>query len=116
METILRGLSAGFIVGVICVAYVVLRLTYIQKQLEVSGGTLSQSHKISKTWMLMAIFSSGSIVWGSIGAGIYYVVRDHVYFVLFSFSIAFILTAILIMKETQFKADKIVLTLTITLI
>ncbi len=113
METFLRGLSAGFIVGVACVAYVLLRLSYIQKQLEANGATLAQSHRINRAWMMMAILSSGSIVWGFLGAAIWYVVRDHVYFVLFSLSIGFIITAMLFMKDTQFKTDKIVLTLAI---
>lgn len=115
METILRGLSAGFIVGVVCVVYVLLRISRIQRQLEAEGVDTLNDEGLSNTWLLMAVFSSSSIVWGFLGAAIYYFVRNHVYFMLFSVCLAIIMTSILIFKNTRYKSDKIVLTLTITL-
>jgi uncharacterized membrane protein len=116
METILRGLSAGFIVGVICVIYVVIRISKVHDKLEAEGVDLYEDEKKSTSWMIMAVFSSGSIVWSFLGAAIYRIVQNHFYFVLFSICTAFILSTILYFrKKTAFKADKIVLTLIMTI-
>ena len=115
METILRGLSAGFIVGVICVIYVVLRISRWQHKLEAEGVDLYKEQGESTTWMLMAIFSSGSIVWSFIGAGIYRLVQNHFYFMLFSVCAAIILSSILYFKTRSYRFDKIVLTLIMTI-
>lgn len=115
METILRGLSAGFIVGVICVLYVVLRIMRWQHKLEAKGVDLYKEQRQSTTWMLMAIFSSGSIVWSIIGAGIYWLVQNHYYFMLFSICTAIILSCIVYFKTRSYRFDKIVLTLIMTI-
>ena len=115
METILRGLSAGFVVGVICVIYVVLRISRWQHKLEAEGVDLYKEQGESTTWMLMAVFSSGSIVWSFIGAGIYRLVQNHYYFILFSVCTAIILSSILYFKTRSYRFDKIVLTLIMTI-
>ena len=116
METILRGLSAGFVVGVVCVIYVVFRISKVHDQLEAEGVDLYRDEKKSTSWMIMAIFSSGSIVWSFFGALIYRMVQSHFYFVLFSICTGFILSVILYFrKNTAFKGDKIVLTLIMTI-
>ena len=114
METILRGLSAGFIVGVICVIYVVIRISKVHDKLEAEGVDLYKDQLQSTTWMIMAVFSSGSIVWSFFGAFIYRIVQNHFYFVLFSLCTGFILSMILYFKTTAYKTDKIVLTLIMT--
>lgn len=115
METILRGLSAGFIVGVFCVGYVIFRIWRVQRKLEASGINMLEDDKLGNNWLLMAFVASSSIVWGFLGAGIYYLVKSHFYFILFSLCLAFMLSAILFFKDTYFKSDKIVLTLIITI-
>lgn len=45
METIMRGLSAGFVVGVICVIYVVFRISKVHEQLEAEGVDLYKDEK-----------------------------------------------------------------------
>ncbi|MCA9743610.1 MAG: hypothetical protein H6695_16110 [Deferribacteres bacterium] len=116
METIMRGLSAGFVVGVICVIYVVFRISKVHEQLEAEGVDLYKDEKKSTSWMIMAIFSSGSIVWAFVGAAIYRMVQNHFYFVFFSICTGFILSVIIYFrKDTPFKGDKIVLTLIMTI-
>lgn len=114
METMLRGLSAGFVVGVICVIYVVIRISKVHDKLEAEGVDLYKDERQSTTWMIMAVFSSGSIVWSFLGAAIYRMVQNHFYFTLFSICTGFILSMILYFKTTAYKADKIVLTLIMT--
>ena len=77
METILRGLSAGFVVGVICVIYVVFRISKVHEKLKAEGVDLYKDERQSTTWMIMAVFSSGSIVWSFFGAAIYRMVQNH---------------------------------------
>lgn len=116
METILRGLSAGFVVGVICVIYVVIRVSKVRDKLEAEGVDLYEDERKSTSWMIMAVFSSGSIVWSFLWAAIYRVVQNHIYFVLFSICTAFILSMMLYFrKNTAFKTDKIVLILIMTI-
>lgn len=117
METIFKGLLSGFIVGVICVAYVLIRSWRVQAELT-QGGTRAfekDQDRDSNNWMVMAVFSSASLVWGFIGAGIYHIFRSHFLFMLFSLIFALIITLVLLFRKTSYKFDKIILTLVITI-
>jgi len=114
METLLVGLGAGFIIGVICVVWVLFRISRLQQKIEHDGSNLEQQED-SRSWIIMAVVSSSSIVWGLLGGVIYYFVKSHLYFMLFSFAVALIISAMLFLKDTRYKYDKIGLTLIITI-
>jgi len=120
MQTIAVGLFAGFLVGIVCVIYVFLR-TYRLVSGQVSTGKghgPSQSMPYSESLtssglMFMAIFGSGSMLWGFIGAGIYHLIRDDLYFFILSISLAVFINIWIWRSKTTFAVDKMVLSVII---
>src|SRR5687768_8388849 len=75
MHTIISGLLAGLVVGVVCIMYVLARTRKMEKAYE-SGQTIPYSEgRTSVGLMTMGVFGSGSIVWGFVGAGLYHLIR-----------------------------------------
>ena len=123
MQTIFVGLVSGLIVGVICVAYVLLRTTKLfaahlaaHSAAKHSGaGTLQampESAPItSPGLMFMAIFGSGSLLWGFLGAGIYHLIRDDERFFVLSLALAAGVITWIWLSKTSFAIDKMILTL-----
>ena len=110
MQAIITGLQAGFIVGVVCVVYVLLRSWYINMQLENSPMDTAEFRIASTNWMVMAFFSSASVVWGFIGAGIYHLIKSEVTFALGSLIAAVVLSLIFLVSNVRNKGDKAFLT------
>jgi len=120
MRTILLGLLSGFVVGVVCVAYVFLRTTRMiatQNTAEPDGnGGLPYSESLTSSGlMFMAVIGSGSLLWGFIGAGIYHLIRDETKFFILSALLAASVITLILLSKTTFVYDKIILTLVIIL-
>ncbi len=115
MQTIYTGLIAGFIVGVVCVLYVLFRSWRIETSLHGRRPDSEMQNSISNHWMIMGIFSSASLVWGFVGAGIFHLLEDWTLFLIFSIVFAVIVTVYLVFKDTSYKTDKIVLNLIIVI-
>lgn len=120
MQTILVGLLSGFVVGVVCVAYVFLRTTRViatQEAAEAggeSGGGLPYSENLTSSGlMFMAVIGSGSLLWGFIGAGLYHLIRDEWKFFVLSAMLAAAVIVLILLSKTTFMLDKIILAIVI---
>lgn len=122
MQTVLVGLAAGLMVGVICIFYVFLR-TKILVAAKIAAQQGSQSSQevsyaeqpTSSTFMFIAFIASGSLLWGFIGAGIYHLIRDDLYFFILSVVLALIVNVKIWISKTTYAKDKMVVTLVILL-
>ena len=114
MQTVLVGLLAGFVVGVICVAYVFLRTRrFIAPEGigDASRESLPYSEEVtSSSLMLMAVVGSGSLLWGFIAAGLYHIIQEDDKFFLLSALFAVIMNVGIWLSKTTFTLDKIFLT------
>ena len=120
MQTVLVGLLSGFVVGVICVAYVFLRTTRViatQNAAKAGGdsGLPYSENLTSSGLMFMAMIGSGSLLWGFIGAGLYHLIRDEWKFFTLSSMLAMAIILLILLSKTTFMMDKIVLTLFIVM-
>ncbi|RMD96453.1 MAG: hypothetical protein D6814_11360 [Calditrichaeota bacterium] len=115
METLLRGLLSGFIVGIVCVVYVLVRSSHVESQLQEGYSDIAQKDIVSNSWMMMALMGSASLVWGFIGAGIFRLMESQFLFVFFSILLALAVSITIYIRDVSYKFDKIVLTLIITL-
>ncbi len=120
MQTILVGLLSGFVVGVICVAYVFLRTTRViatQNAAESGGnGGLPYSENLTSSGlMFMAVIGSGSLLWGFIGAGLYHLIRNDLKFFMISAMLAAAIILLILLSKTTFMIDKIILTIVIVM-
>lgn len=122
MQTVLVGLAAGLMVGVICIFYVFLR-TKILVAAKIAAQQGSQSSQevsyaeqpTSSTFMFIAFIASGSLLWGFIGAGIYHLIRDDLYFFILSVVLALVVNIKIWTSKTTYAKDKMVVTLVILL-
>ncbi len=111
MHTIISGLLAGFVVGVVCIVYVLFR-TRKMATAHKAGETIPYSEgRTSVGLMIMAIFGSGSMVWGFVGAGLYHLIHVETSFFLISLSLAALFTFVIWRSRTTFARDKVLLTL-----
>lgn len=119
MQTVLVGLLAGFVVGVICVAYVFLRTRrYVTPESvgETARENLPYSEEVtSSSMMLMAVVGSGSLLWGFIAAGLYHIIQEDGKFFLLSAAFAVIMNLGILLSKTTFRLDKVFLTTLIIL-
>ncbi len=113
MQAIYTGLLAGFIVGVVCVIYVLSRSWYINSRLEINPLNTTELQVESIDWMIMGIISSGSVLWGFIGAGIYHLLKDYMLFMIFSGVFSVLTVLYFALRRTRRKLDKIVLSIVI---
>lgn len=111
MQAIYTGLLAGFIVGVVCVVYVLGRSWYINTRLEINPLNTTELQVESIDWMIMGIISSGSVLWGFIGAGIYHMLNDYMLFILFSAVFSLLTILYFAFRRTRRKFDKIILSI-----
>lgn len=114
MQTVIVGLMAGLVVGVICVAYVFIRTRRLiapESAARASGDTLPYSEEATSSGlMLMAVVGSGSLLWGFIGAGLYHIIRDDGRFFALSAIFAVLMNLGIFFSKTTFTWDKILLT------
>jgi hypothetical protein len=111
MHTIISGLLAGFVVGVVCIVYVLFRTRKMAAAYK-AGETIPYSEgRTSVGLMIMAVFGSGSMVWGFVGAGLYHVIQIGSAFFLISLALAAVTTFIIWRSRTTFARDKVLLTL-----
>jgi hypothetical protein len=111
MHTIISGLLAGLVVGVVCIVYVLFR-TRKMATAHQDGQRIPYSEgRTSVGLMIMAIFGSGSMVWGFVGAGLYHLIHFEAAFFLISLSLAALFTFIIWRSRTTFARDKVLLTL-----
>ncbi|MCA9735036.1 MAG: hypothetical protein H6696_07190 [Deferribacteres bacterium] len=113
MQAIYTGLLAGFIIGVVCVVYVLSRSWYINSRLEINNMDSAELQIESTNWMIMAVFSSGSVFWGFIGAGIYHLLKDYILFGIFSVLFSIFAVIFFAFRNTDNKLDKIILSVII---
>ncbi len=110
MHTILSGLLAGFVIGVVCIIYVLFRTRKMEDDYK-AGKTIPYSEgRTSVGLMIMAIFASGSMVWGFVGAGLYHVIRVERAFFLISLALAALFMLLIWRSRTTFVRDKVLLT------
>lgn len=110
MHTILSGMLAGLVVGVVCIIYVLARTRKLEAAYE-SGRKVSISESRASTGlMFMGVFASGSMVWGFVGAGLYHLIRTELFFFLISLALAILFIALLWRSNTAFRRDKALLT------
>jgi hypothetical protein len=111
MHTIISGLLAGLVVGVVCVIYALVRTSKMEEDYE-AGKTIPYSEgRTSTGLMIMALFGSGSLLWGFIGAGIYHLIRDELSFFLISLGMSALIILWIWRSKTTFATDKILLTM-----
>jgi hypothetical protein len=110
MHTILAGLLAGLVVGVVCVVYVLARTRKMEEAFESGQAIPYSASRASTGLMFMGVFGSGSIVWGFVGAGLYHLIRAELFFFLFSLALAGLITFFIWRSKTAFARDKTLLT------
>jgi len=111
MHTIISGLLAGLVVGVVCIVYVLMRSQKMEDDFE-SGRKIPYSEgRTSVGLMIMAIFGSGSMLWGFIGAGLYHVIHKETLFLLISVALAALFTVLIWRSHTTFVREKVLLTI-----
>lgn len=114
MQTVLVGLLAGLVVGVICVAYVFLRTRRFiapETAAKSANENLPYSEEVtSSSLMLMAVVGSGSLLWGFIGAGLYHIIQEEGKFFMLSVLFALVMNVSIWLSKTTFTLDKILLT------
>lgn len=122
MQTVLVGLAAGLMVGIVCVLYVFVRTKNLvaAKIAARKGPNASQEmsyaeQPTSASFMFIAIVASGSLLWGFIGAGIYHLIRNDVYFFVLSVVLALLINIKIWTSKTTYALDKMVVTLVILL-
>lgn len=124
MQTVIVGLFAGLVVGVICVAYVFFRTRKFlapegageAKNFSDSYAEKNRSESLpyseeatSSGLMLMAVVGSGSLLWGFIGAGLYHIIRNDEKFFILSAIFAMLINVWIWLSKTTFTWDKILL-------
>jgi hypothetical protein len=111
MHTIISGLLAGFVVGVVCIIYVLARTRKMEEVYEAGVKIPYSTSRASVGLMIMGVFSSGSMVWGFVGAGLYHMIRAELFFFIISLSLAIIFTLLIWRSNTTFVRDKVLLTI-----
>lgn len=110
METVFKWLVAGYVVGVICVFYLVVRSWIITNAMLHGKGSALYRRGIGVNWLGMALFSASiSLGWSLIGGGIHRFLGSDVLFVQFSLGLAAVITTMLLFTNTEHKLDKIAL-------
>ncbi|MDZ7267929.1 MAG: hypothetical protein ONB48_10500 [candidate division KSB1 bacterium] len=123
MQTIIVGLVAGLVVGILCIFYVFLRTRSVMAAslaARKARGIVSQDpnqsdEPTSSGFMFMAIIASGSLLWGFIGAGIYHLIKNDVYFFALSAAMALMLSFWIWRSRAPYAVDKIIITFAILL-
>jgi hypothetical protein len=113
MHTIISGLLAGLVVGIVCVIYALLRTKRMENDYETGKGIPYSEGVASTGLLIMAMFGSGSLVWGFVGAGIYHLIRDDLAFLSISVAMSLLIILWIWRSKTTFATDKILLTLII---
>ena len=111
MHTILSGILAGLVVGVVCIIYVLARTRKWEAAYESGRQVPLSESRASTGLMFMGVFASGSLVWGFVGAGLYHLIRTEVFFFLIFFALATLFVFLLWRSKTTFRRDKALLTL-----
>ncbi len=114
METLLRGLLSGFIIGIVCVVYVLIRSWRLEARLPASEVKSMESEFVGNSWMIMAFASSASILWGFLGAAAFRLLRNKAEFMGIFIFLGIALAGLFYFRDVQYKLDKIILTLIIT--
>lgn len=110
METILKWLIAGYVVGVICMLYLIARSWLITSALMNNKGSAVYRREVGVHWLGMALLSTGiSLGWSFIGGGIHRMMANDLKFVQFSLGLACAIAMLLMLGNTTHKADKIAL-------
>jgi hypothetical protein len=110
MHTIISGLLAGFVVGIVCIIYVLARTREMEKAYEAGQAIPYPEGRASVGLMIMGVFGSGSMVWGFVGAGLYHVIRAELFFFAISLALAAFFTLLIWRSKTTFVRDKVLLT------
>ncbi|MDZ7269948.1 MAG: hypothetical protein ONB48_21820 [candidate division KSB1 bacterium] len=110
METILKWLIAGYVVGVICMLYLIARSWVITSAMLNNAGKAVCRRDLGVHWLGMALLSTGiSLGWSFIGGGIHHWMANDQRFVQFSLGLACAIAMLLLLGKTTHKVDKIAL-------
>lgn len=123
MRTIIVGLVAGLVVGIICVFYVFFRTRSVvaanlaarKPRPYVSQDPNYSDEPTSSGFMFMAIIASGSLLWGFIGAGIYHLIKNDLHFFILSAVLALVISIWIWKSRATYAVDKMILTVVILL-
>ena len=100
METALKFVSSGYLIGVSCMVYLAIRSGIARAK----GG--EERQRVS--WPAMLLFSTGiSYVWSVLGAGLYFVLPDATIFLRVSLVTAGAVGTLLLFSNTSNKLDKL---------
>jgi uncharacterized membrane protein len=111
MHTIISGLLAGLVVGVVCIIYVLARTRKMEEAYEAGQNIPYSEGRTSVGLMIMGVFGSGSIVWGFVGAGLYHLIRIELFFFIISLLLAALFTFFIWRSKTTFVREKVLLTI-----
>jgi len=110
MHTIISGLLAGLVVGIVCIIYVLARTRKMKEAVETGRAIPYSEGRAGAGLMIMGLFGSGSIVWGFVGAGLYHLIRTELFFFIMSLALAALFTLLIWRSKTTFVRDKVFLT------
>ncbi|MFQ5629475.1 MAG: hypothetical protein ACE5I1_12000 [bacterium] len=109
MESIFKLLISGYVIGLVCMSYLILR-SWNFKAVKTSGQrTMAIAEESEVNWLGIALFSMAvSYVWCFIGAVIHFLMDSNIQFLQFSIIIALATSLTIYSINTTRKLDKIV--------
>jgi hypothetical protein len=114
MDIILKWLVSGYVVGLVCMLFLMARAWVVTTLAEDRGvaavdETITEN-ETGQSWLGMALLSTAaSLVWMAIGAGIYHLLKSRVLFMEFSLFVAIAVAIIFLLKKTAHRLDKIII-------
>lgn len=108
METFIKVLLSGYLVGLTCMGYLLVRSYEVHFGEDNKGPVVTISKDLSANWLGIALFSmTVSYTWCLIGAAVFTLVSSNTQFLHFSLAIAMLCAAAIFMTNTKRKMDKI---------
>ena len=105
METLARWLVSGYVVGMTCMCYFLVKSWIL---VSTHKGSIAYDHEAEFNWLGMALVSTVvSLAWSFVGAGIHMLLRNDILFVQLSMLLVLIVTLVLMSIKTKHKLDKI---------
>ena len=108
METFIKVLLSGYLVGLTCMGYLLVRSYEVHFGEDNKGPVVTISKDLSANWLGIALFSmTVSYTWCLIGAAVFTLVSSNTQFLHFSLAIAMLCAAAIFITNTKRKMDKI---------
>jgi hypothetical protein len=110
METILKLLLAGYVIGLVCMSYLILRSWNFRLEGASRHKALTIIVDREVNWLGIALFSMAvSYLWCFIGGGVHFFLDSNIQFLQFSFLFAITSSLAIFAIKTTRKLDKIVI-------